>query len=158
MMQQLNATRCVDKPADDNAGRLPDAACWQQSPQGFAMIGYVTLGINDLPLAAAFYDALLGDLGARRLMETERYIFWGVSPQQPSLCVIKPFDGAPASLGNGDMVALVADGRDKVDRLHAKALLLGGSDEGAPGDRGGGFYAGYFRDPEGHKLNVFCTG
>ena len=122
------------------------------------MIGYVTLGTNDLPRAAADYDALLDELGAKRLMETERYIFWGVSMQQPSLCVIKPFDGEPAAIGNGNMVALVVDARDKVDRLHAKALALGGSDEGAPGDRGGGFYAGYFRDIEGHKLNVFCTG
>lgn len=122
------------------------------------MIGYVTLGTNDLPRAAAYYDALLDELGAKRLMETERYIFWGVSMQQPSLCVIKPFDGEPAAIGNGNMVALVVDARDKVDRLHAKALALGGSDEGAPGDRGSGFYAGYFRDIEGHKLNVFCTG
>ncbi|MEO8997939.1 MAG: VOC family protein [Rhodanobacter sp.] len=122
------------------------------------MIGYVTLGTNDMPRAAAYYDALLGELGAKRLMETERYIFWGISMQQPSLCVIKPFDGEPAAIGNGNMVALVVDTCDKVDRLHAKALALGGSDEGAPGDRGGGFYAGYFRDIEGHKLNVFCTG
>jgi catechol 2,3-dioxygenase-like lactoylglutathione lyase family enzyme len=122
------------------------------------MIGYVTLGTNDLPRAAAYYDALLDELGAKRLMETERYIFWGVSMQQPSLCVIKPFDGEPAVIGNGSMVALVVNARDKVDRMHAKALELGGSDEGAPGDRGGGFYAGYFRDIEGHKLNVFCIG
>jgi len=122
------------------------------------MIGYVTLGTNDLPRAAAYYDALLGELGAKRLMETDRYIFWGVSMQQPSLCVIKPFDGEPAAIGNGNMVALVVNARDKVDRLYAKALALGGSDEGAPGDRGGGFYAGYFRDIEGHKLNVFCIG
>lgn len=122
------------------------------------MLGYVTLGTNDLAQAAAFYDALLGELGARRLMETERFIFWGVTPQQPSLCLIKPFDGEAATIGNGAMVALVVDDRAKVDRLHARALALGGTDEGAPGDRGGGFYAGYFRDPEGHKLNAFCTG
>jgi catechol 2,3-dioxygenase-like lactoylglutathione lyase family enzyme len=122
------------------------------------MIGYVTLGTNDMPRAAAFFDALLEGIGAKRLMESERYIFWGVSMQLPSLSLVKPFDGLPATIGNGDMVALVVDGRDKVDRLHAKALLLGGEDEGAPGDRGGGFYAGYFRDLEGHKFNVFCTG
>jgi hypothetical protein len=122
------------------------------------MIGYVTLGTNDMPRAAAFYDALLEGIGAKRLMESERYIFWGVSMQLPSLSLVKPFDGLPATIGNGDMVALVVDGRDKVDRLHAKALLLGGTDEGAPGDRGGGFYAGYFRDLEGHKFNVFCAG
>ena len=96
------------------------------------MIGYVTLGTNDLPRAAAYYDALLDELGAKRLMETERYIFWGVSMQQPSLCVIKPFDGEPAAIGNGNLVALVVDARDKVDRLHAKALALGGSASSAP--------------------------
>ncbi len=122
------------------------------------MIGYVTLGTNDMPRAAAFYDALLSGVGAVRLMETERYIFWGVSMQLPSLCVTTPFDGRPATIGNGDMVALVVDARDKVDRMQARALSLGGKDEGAPGDRGGGFYAAYFRDLEGHKLNVFCTG
>ena len=122
------------------------------------MIGYVTLGTNDLPRAAAFYDALLGEQGASRLIETERYIFWGVSMQQPSVCLIKPFNGEPATVGNGHMVALVMNSRDKVDSLHAKALALGGSDEGAPGERGDGFYAGYFRDLDGHKLNAFCMG
>lgn len=122
------------------------------------MIGYVTVGTNDLPRAAAFYDALLADLSAKRLMETDRYVFWGVSMERPSLCVIKPFNGEPASAGNGNMVALVVKDRDKVDQLHARALALGGTDEGAPGDRGGGFYAAYFRDPEGNKLNAFCYG
>ncbi len=122
------------------------------------MIGYVTLGTNDMPRASAFYDALFAELGAKRLMESERYIFWGMSFDKPSLVMIKPFNGQPASAGNGVMVALVMNSRDKVDRLHAKALALGGSDEGAPGERGDGFYAGYFRDLEGNKLNAFCMG
>jgi catechol 2,3-dioxygenase-like lactoylglutathione lyase family enzyme len=122
------------------------------------MIGYVTLGTNDLPRAAAFYDALLGEIGAGRFMESERFIAWSVSPTQPGLGLIKPFDGNPASVGNGVMVALVVDSTDKVDRLHAKALELGATDEGAVGPRGEGFYAGYFRDLEGNKLNVFCMG
>lgn len=122
------------------------------------MIGYVTLGTNDLPRAAAFYDALLAEIGATRLMENERLIFWGVSPGQPSLVMVKPFDGAPATVGNGVMVGLMVKSRDKVDRLHARALALGGTDEGAPGDRGDGFYVGYFRDSEGNKLNAFYTG
>jgi catechol 2,3-dioxygenase-like lactoylglutathione lyase family enzyme len=71
------------------------------------MIGYVTLGTNDIERAAAFYDALLAEIGAGRFMEDERFIAWGVSPSQPSLGVIKPFDGQPASVGNGTMVALV---------------------------------------------------
>jgi catechol 2,3-dioxygenase-like lactoylglutathione lyase family enzyme len=122
------------------------------------MIGYVTLGTNDLPRACAYYDALLGQLSAKRIMEGDRFVAWGVSPKAPSLGVIKPYDGKHASVGNGTMVALVVDARAKVDALHAKAMSLGSADEGAPGDRGGGFYAAYFRDLDGNKLNVFCMG
>ncbi len=120
------------------------------------MIGYVTLGTNDLPRAAKFYDALLAEIGAKRFMEDERFIAWAVSPEQPSLGVIKPFDGNPATVGNGVMAALVVDSHDKVDKLYAKALELGATDEGAAGPRGPSFYAGYFRDLDGNKLNVFC--
>ncbi len=122
------------------------------------MIGYVTLGTHDLARAAAFYDALLEDIGARRLMDLGRGLVWGVSWDKPSLGVVTPFDGNPATMGNGVMVALVVDSRDKVDRLYRKALELGATDEGAAGPRGDGFYAGYFRDLDGNKLNVFCMG
>lgn len=122
------------------------------------MIGYVTLGTNDLPRAVAFYDALLAELGARRLWEFDRGIAWGTAKDKPSLAVMKPFDGNAATVGNGVMVALVVDSRDKVDRIHARALALGGKDEGAAGPRGEGFYAGYFRDLDGNKLDVFCMG
>jgi catechol 2,3-dioxygenase-like lactoylglutathione lyase family enzyme len=120
------------------------------------MIGYVTLGTNDMARAGAFYDALLATIGAGRFMESDRFIAWAVSPTQPSLGVIKPYDQKPASVGNGTMVALVMDSPAKVDAFHRKALELGAKDEGAAGPRGGGFYAGYFRDPDGNKLNVFC--
>jgi catechol 2,3-dioxygenase-like lactoylglutathione lyase family enzyme len=121
------------------------------------MIGYATLGTNDLPRAAAFYDALLAEIGAGRFMESERFIAWAVAPDKPSLGVIKPFDGAPATVGNGTMIALVLDSNAKVDALHRKALSLGAKDEGAPGPRGvTGFYAGYFRDLDGNKLNCYC--
>jgi len=121
------------------------------------MIGYVTLGSNDIPRAAAFYDALLKLLGASRFMESDTMIAWGVSPDKPALGVIKPFDGKPASAGNGVMVSLIVDSNAKVDALHAKAMALGASDEGAPGPRGtNGFYAGYFRVLDGHKINCFC--
>jgi len=122
------------------------------------MIGYATLGTNDLKRAATFYDALLATIGAARWMESDRFVAWAVSPTAPSLGVAMPYDGKPASVGNGVMVALVVDSRDKVDRLHQKALELGGSDEGAPGPRGEGFYAGYFRDLDGNKLNAFYMG
>ncbi len=122
------------------------------------MIGYVTIGTNDLPRAAAFYDSLLGDIGAKRMMENEQFIAWSVRPDAPGLGVTKPFDKKPATVGNGVMVALEAANRAQVDALHRKALALGGKDEGAPGDRGGGFYAGYFRDLDGNKLNFFVYG
>jgi catechol 2,3-dioxygenase-like lactoylglutathione lyase family enzyme len=120
------------------------------------MIGYVTLGTNDLPRAAAFYDALLAEMGAKRLLELPRGLMWGVSWDRPSLGVLTPFDGKPATVGNGDMVALMVDSTEKVDRVYRKAIELGGQDEGAAGPRGEGFYGGYFRDLDGNKLNVFC--
>ena len=120
------------------------------------MIGYVTLGTNDLDKAAAFYDQLLQLIGAGRFMEEPTFVAWSTSPQEPGISVTKPYDGNPATVGNGVMVALVVDAPDKVDALHKKALELGGVDEGAPGPRGDGFYAGYFRDLDGNKLNVFC--
>lgn len=120
------------------------------------MIGYVTLGTNDIPRAAKFYDALLGEIGAKRFMEGDNFIAWAVAPGQPGLGVIKPFDGRPATWGNGTMVALVVDSNEKVDKLYKKAIALGAMDEGPAGPRGDNFYAGYFRDPDGNKLNVFC--
>jgi predicted lactoylglutathione lyase len=122
------------------------------------MIGYVTIGTNDLPRAAAFYDALLGDLGAKRMMENDQFIAWSVRPELPGLGVTKPFDKNPATVGNGVMVALEAGNPARVDALHRKALALGGTDEGAPGARGEGFYAAYWRDLDGNKLNFFCYG
>lgn len=123
------------------------------------MIGYVTLGTNNYDAAAQFYDELLALIGASRFMESDRFIAWAVSPTQPSLGIIKPFDGQAATVGNGTMVSLLVNSRDKVDALHAKALALGGKDEGPAGPRGdSGFYAGYFRDLDGNKLNVFCMG
>jgi len=122
------------------------------------MIGYVTVGTNDLPRALAFYDKLLGSLGAKHLMEFDRGVAYGTSMESPGFGVMKPFDGKAATIGNGGMVALSVSSRDKVDTLHKLALELGGTDEGAPGERGDGFYAAYFRDLDGNKLNCFCMG
>ena len=120
------------------------------------MIGYVCFGTNDLPRAAAFYDPLLAELGAKRLWEMPNGIGWGVSMDKPALGLLKPYDGNAATVGNGTMVALVVDSPEKVDRLYHRAMELGAKDEGPAGPRGSGFYAGYFRDPDGNKLNVFC--
>jgi catechol 2,3-dioxygenase-like lactoylglutathione lyase family enzyme len=120
------------------------------------VIGYATVGTNDLPRAAAFYDALFAEIGAKRLLDLPRGPMWGVAWSKPSFCVLTPFDGKPATVGNGNMVAFVVDAPEKVDQVHAKALALGGQDEGPAGPRGDGFYGGYFRDLDGNKLCVFC--
>jgi predicted lactoylglutathione lyase len=119
------------------------------------MIGYVTLGTNDLEKAAAFYDSLLAEMGAGRFMEDEQFIAWAVSPGAPALSLTKPYDGEAATAGNGTMIALVVDSQELVDRIYNRAIELGGSCEGPPGTRMDGFYAGYFRDLDGNKLNVF---
>src|SRR5580765_7623374 len=122
------------------------------------MIGYVTFGTNDLARAGAFYDALLAELGAKRAMQMDTFIAWATEPNTPMVSVIKPFDGKAATVGNGVMVALAASSKAQVDAVYKKALALGGKDEGAPGPRGPGFYAGYFRDLDGNKLNAFFMG
>jgi len=122
------------------------------------MIGYTTVGTNDLQRAAAFYDALLAEFGAKRAMEMETFIAWATAPNTPMVAIIKPYDKQPATVGNGVMIALLASSKEQVDKIHAKALALGGKDEGAPGPRGPGFYAGYFRDLDGNKLNAFFLG
>ncbi|MFT4817530.1 MAG: putative lactoylglutathione lyase [Pseudohongiellaceae bacterium] len=120
------------------------------------MIGYVTVGTNDLEKSAKYYDALLAEIGAKRFMEMDTFIAWSNDPAGCGFSITTPFNGNPASVGNGVMVALMADSTDKVDALYAKAIELGGTDEGAPGARSDNFYAGYFRDLDGNKLNFFC--
>lgn len=119
------------------------------------MIGYVTLGTNNIEEAAKFYDALLAEMGAKRFLEMDTFIAWSTGGSSPGVSITKPYDGNAATVGNGVMVAIMVDSTDKVDALHAKALELGGTDEGAPGARMDGFYAGYFRDLDGNKLNFF---
>lgn len=119
------------------------------------MIGYVTLGTNDLPRAAQFYDAIAAELGTARMMDFETFIAWGTPGGAAGVALTKPADGNAATVGNGVMVALEAKDTDQVDRLHAIALAHGGTCEGPPGPRGDTFYAGYFRDPDGNKLNAF---
>ncbi len=122
------------------------------------MVGYVTLGTNDPERGYAFYDALLEPLGGKRLMQVESFVLWGTSFDQGCLALTRPHDQKDATVGNGVMVALRAPSKELVDALHAKALELGGTDEGAPGPRGDGFYAAYFRDLDGNKLNAFFLG
>lgn len=121
------------------------------------MIGYVTLGTNDLKKAAPFYDALAKEMGGGRAMEFDGFIAWG-SGAGPMVSLIKPYNGGAATVGNGVMVAFAADSKEQVDRLHATALENGGTCEGPPGARSDNFYAAYFRDTEGNKLNAFYMG
>ncbi|QLC25834.1 VOC family protein [Parasphingopyxis algicola] len=126
------------------------------------MIGYATIGTNDLEKARGFYDALFETVGAKRLMQLdEGFTGYGKEMGQPMLCVTPPFNGEKATVGNGMMIALQAEDRAEVDALHAKALELGADDEGAPGLREPeemGFYAAYFRDLDGNKLCAFKVG
>lgn len=122
------------------------------------MVGYVTLGTDEPERAGKFYDALLALLDAKRIMEIESFVLWGTSFEEGALALTRPHDQQPATVGNGVMVALRAKSKANVDAIHAKALELGGADEGAPGPRGEGFYAAYFRDLDGNKLNAFFLG
>ena len=122
------------------------------------MIGYVTVGTNDLGRAEKFYDALLAELGGKRVMTNDRMRFYGNGPGKPLFVVCTPADEKQATVGNGVMVALAADSKETVDRVYKKAISLGASDEGPPGQRSPGFYGGYFRDPDGNKLVTFVMG
>lgn len=130
------------------------------------MIGYITLGTDDIARARAFYDGLLGELGAKRMMEfgddLGGFTLWGTGMDKPGIAVTRPYNGQPAHCGNGHMAALPMLERAQVDALHAKALALGGTCDGPPGLRGEegpqAFYAAYFRDPDGNKLAAFRVG
>ena len=122
------------------------------------MIGYVTLGTNDLARAAKFYDAIAKELGVGRFMEMETFIAWGAPGGGAGIGLTKPFDGKAATVGNGVMVALAAKDKAQVDRLYNLAMSMGATDEGKPGPRSDNFYAAYFRDPDGNKLNAFVMG
>jgi catechol 2,3-dioxygenase-like lactoylglutathione lyase family enzyme len=126
------------------------------------LIGYTLVGTNDMQRALAFYDALFGTIGVNRLIELPTMAGWGVSWDKPIFGVALPYDGGPASPGNGNMVALGARARARVRALHAKAVELGGQDAGAPGLQGAegaqAFYSAYVRDLDGNKLCFYCVG
>ena len=134
------------------------------------MFSYISLGTNDLERAARFYDAVLEPLGLKRCDTSgepnwEDWVGWGRyeqrGAQELALWLCKPFDGAPATPGNGTMVALGASSWAAVQKFHAAALRHGGSSEGAPGLRlhyNDDFYAAYVRDPDGNKLAAVCRG
>jgi catechol 2,3-dioxygenase-like lactoylglutathione lyase family enzyme len=122
------------------------------------MIGYTTLGTNDLQNSGEFYDQIFNILGGARAFDEADFIAWGQADGAPMFSIHLPHDKNPATVGNGVMIALRADNKDQVSQIHAKVLALGGVDEGAPGYRMDGFYAAYFRDLDGNKLNIHYLG
>ncbi len=119
------------------------------------MIGYITIGTNDLERGAAFWEALITEIGGKRMMESERFIAWMGPNGSTGMGLNKPFDGNAATVGNGVMVAFQLDSPDKVDKMYARAIELGATCEGPSGERSDNFYAGYFRDLDGNKCNFF---
>lgn len=120
------------------------------------MFLYCTLGTNDLVRAKRFYDSALAPLGITCLEDGASDIAYGPAGGTSQLWIVTPYDGRPASVGNGSMPAFAAQNRAAVDAFHAAGLAAGGSDEGAPGLRryGPNFYAAYLRDPDGNKLSA----
>ncbi|MEL7480345.1 MAG: VOC family protein [Pseudomonadota bacterium] len=123
------------------------------------MLAYVTLGSNNVEKALEFYDAVLAELGAKRIFDNQRLYFYGVAQGQPMLAIGGPYDEQAASCGNGVMPALGAPDHETVQRVYDKAIAMGAADEGAPGERVPNFFYGaYFRDPDGNKICVCKLG
>jgi len=122
-----------------------------------AQVGYVCLGANDFDRATAFYDALLGEMGGKRLMPTPHGLMYRLA-SGAMIMITRPYDDKAATPSNGGMLAIAVDSKEDVSRMHAKALELGGTCEGAPGPRGSFGEFAYFRDLDGNKLAVFNTG
>ena len=123
------------------------------------MIGYVTIGVSDMNKAKQFYTDLLGDLGGKVLLDMERIAFIGESMAKPMLAVCVPFNGEPNHPGNGNMVAISAGSKEAVDKFYHKAIELGATCDGEPGQRiPDMFYGAYVRDPDGNKLAFFEFG
>ena len=119
------------------------------------MIGYITIGSNDLSASSVFYDELLKTLGSERAYTLKNMIAYGFGPQRPMLVITVPNDGQPATHGNGTMIALMARDEGHVDVIHALAVRLGAQNEGTPSSHEGQFYGGYFKDMDGNKLCIF---
>lgn len=119
------------------------------------MIGYVTIGVNDMDRAVAFYDALLTEIGGKQLMGMDRIKFYGTGDGGAMIALCIPYDEEKPNQGNGNMIAIPGGSREGVDKLYAKALSLGATDEGEPGERMPIFYGAYVRDLDGNKLCFF---
>jgi catechol 2,3-dioxygenase-like lactoylglutathione lyase family enzyme len=116
------------------------------------MLGYVTIGVSDMDRAEAFYGPLLEQIGAKQLFGQDRIKFYGTGMDSAMLAICIPYDEQAPNCGNGNMIAIPGGSREGVDKLYAKAIELGASDEGEPGERLPVFYGAYCRDPDGNKL------
>lgn len=121
-----------------------------------AGIGYVCLGANDFERACSFYDALIPELGGKRLFPTPQGQMYRLG-SGAMIMVTRPYDGGPAHPGNGTMLAINVDAQEDVPRVYEKALALGGACEGKPGPRGAFGDFAYFRDPDGNKIAVYWS-
>ena len=119
-------------------------------------IGYICLGANDFERACAFYDALTAELGGKRLFPTPHGQMYRLG-SGAMIMVTRPYNDAPATISNGGMLAISVDAQEDVARVHAKALSLGATSEGAPGPRGAFGEFAYFRDLDGNKLAVYYS-
>ena len=122
------------------------------------MIGYTTLGSNDVQASATFYDQLFSEMGITRLWDTPAFVAWRKNDDEPFFAITTPHNKEAATVGNGVMIAIKTDNQQIVDAIHKKALSLGGDNEGDPGLRQAGYYCAYVRDLDGNKLNFYCLG
>lgn len=125
------------------------------------MIGYTIVGVRDLHRAARFYGPIFEEMGFEECFRDDDVVSWGdrADDRAPRFFVCRPFDGGPASVGNGAMTAFLIEDTGRIDRCYDRAMRHGGTDEGPPGLRpqyGPGFYAAYVRDPDGNKIAFTC--
>lgn len=119
------------------------------------VLGQLNLGTNDLERSEAFFSEFLSPVGGSRLFKTDRAVIYSVGESGARLCINKPYDGEPATNGNGTMAALFASSKEEVNAGHARAIALGATCGGEPGDRLDGIiYAAYFHDLDGNKFGL----
>jgi len=117
------------------------------------MISYVTIGVSDLEKSEKFYTELLAPLGAKTLVKMDRILFIGKDMASPMLAICIPYNEEPSHCGNGNMLAISPGSKELVAQLYAKAIELGATCDGEPGQRiPNVFYGAYFRDFDGNKV------
>jgi len=121
------------------------------------MIGYITLGTNNIEKASTFYDELFSTLDVKQVWSTKKMVYWGAEGGSVMFAITVPFNKEEATFGNGVMVALKAPNQNAVNSIYKKAIELGAQCEGEPGERSAGLYCAYIRDLDGNKINFHCA-